>query len=292
MLSVVIATRDRANLLAGALDSLADQSGIARFEVVVADNGSSDPTAEVVAERVDRFGGALQRVFVPEPNRGLARNRGVAASKGEIVAFVDDDVLLPEHFLAAHEREHRAGGPLAVAGPILNVPSPDVRPTPTLANASRAFFCTCNASLPRTAFDAVGGFDETFNLYGWEDTDLGIRLRRSGVKRAFAWEAYLYHIKPPHTETLEIALQKTTEKARMAARLVAKDPSARTRLATGAYAANLARAALVAPPWSLGWYESLARDERLPNGVRAFARAQMLDGSYVRELRRSLRDGR
>jgi glycosyltransferase involved in cell wall biosynthesis len=292
MLSVVIATRDRAALLAGALDSLADQSGIAQFEVVVADNGSSDRTAEVVAERVDRFGGALQRVFVAEPNRGLARNRGVAASKGEIVVFVDDDVVLPEHFLAAHKREHRAAGPLTVAGPILNVPSPDVRPTPTLANASRAFFCTCNASLPRSAFDAVGGFDEAFNLYGWEDTDLGIRLRRSGVKRAFTWEAYLYHIKPPHTETLDVALQKTTEKARMAARLVAKDPSSRTRLATGAHVANVARAALVAPPWSLGWYENLARNERLPSGLRAFARAQMLDGTYVRELRRSLRDDR
>jgi hypothetical protein len=204
--------------------------------------------------------------------------------------FVDDDVIAPEGFLAAHAREHRGLPNLTVTGPILNVPSRDDRPQPTVANVSRAFFCTCNASVSRVAFDAAGGFDPRFDLYGWEDTDLGIRLRRGGVTRVFAWDAFLYHIKPPVHETLDAALQKTAEKARMAARLVAKDPSARTRLATGAYAFNLARAALVAPRWLLPWYERLARTERAPKPLRAFARAQVLDGTYVRELRSALRD--
>jgi glycosyltransferase involved in cell wall biosynthesis len=290
-LSVVIATRDRGALLAGALDSLAVQRDAPPFEVVVADNGSTDDTAAVVGARSGAFAGGLQRVFAPEPNRGLARNRGVAAASGDMLVFVDDDVVAPERFLAAHARAlATTSTAVTVAGPIVNVPASDVRPAPTFANASRAFLCTCNASVPRGAFDAVGGFDERFDLYGWEDTDLGIRLRRHGVRRVFAWDAYLYHIKPPVTETLDAALQKTSEKARMAARLVAKDPTARTRLATGAYAANLARAAVVVPGWSLRWYERLARDERLPAPLRAFARAQMLDGTYVHELRRALRD--
>ena len=45
--------------------------------------------------------------------------------------------------------------------------------------------------MPRASYDAVGGFDESFDLYGWEDTELGIRLRRAGVARRFAWDAYL-----------------------------------------------------------------------------------------------------
>jgi GT2 family glycosyltransferase len=194
--------------------------------------------------------------------------------------------------LAAHAREHEAGRPVTVAGPIVNVPSFDDRPKPTLANASRAFLCTCNASLPRASYDAVGGFDESFDLYGWEDTELGIRLRRAGVARRYSWDAYLYHIKPPQTETLDVVLRKTVEKARMAARLVDKDPTARTRLATGAYAANLARAALVAPGWSLGWYEALATNPNAPAALRAFGRAQFLDGWYARELRAALRGRR
>jgi len=289
--SVVIATRDRATFLARALDSLAAQRGAPAFEVIVADNGSTDDTPRVIAARLASAPFALRSVVVPQPNRAAARNRAVEVAAGEIVVFVDDDVVLPEAFVAAHARRYAVPAPITVSGPILNVPSPEDRPQPTVANASRAFLCTCNASVRRVDFDAVAGFDERFSLYGWEDTDLGIRLRRLGVRREFAWDAYLYHIKPPATETLDVLLRKTVEKARMAARLVAKDPTTRTRLATGAYAANLARAAAVAPPWSLGWYGRLARSEGTPAPLRAFARAQLLDGTYARELRRALHEG-
>jgi GT2 family glycosyltransferase len=290
-LSVVIATRDRASLLAGALDSLAVQRDAPPFEVIVADNGSSDDTPSVVAQRATAIGTGVRRIFVPEPNRGAARNRAAEAAAGDVLVFVDDDVVVPGRFLAAHARRHEDAPSVTVAGPIVNVPSTDLRPAPTAANASRAFLCTCNASLPRRAFESVGGFDERFDLYGWEDTDLGIRLRRAGVRRIFAWDAYLYHIKPPSAETLEAARRKVIEKARMAARLVAKYPFPRTRLATGAYGANLMRAALVVPSWSLPWYERLAGNERMPAPLRALARAQALDGAYVAALRSALRDG-
>jgi GT2 family glycosyltransferase len=289
-LSVVIATRDRAAFLDNALSSLRAQQGAPPFDVVVADNGSRDATAEVVARHAANAPFPLRRVYVPEPNRGAARNRGVAESTGVVIVFVDDDVVLPEGFLAAHAREHAATGSVTVAGPILNVPTVADRPKPGPQNGSRAFFCTCNASVARSAFDAVGGFDEQFQLYGWEDTELGIRLRRHGVKRRFSWDAYLYHIKPAATETLDTVLRKTVEKAVMAARLVRKDPATRTRLATGAYAVNLARATLMTPGWSLRHYEALARNERAPAALRALARARYLDGVYVRELRAALRE--
>jgi len=287
-LSIVIATRDRAARLATALDSLRTQQGAPEFEVIVADNGSSDDTAGVVAEFALRAPFSLRRVYAGEPNRGAARNAGVAASSGEIVTFVDDDVVLPEGFVAAHARAHAAGSRLAVAGPILNVASAERRPLPNAANFSNAFLCTCNASLLRSDFDAVGGFDERFNLYGWEDTELGLRLRAAGVRRAFAWDAFLYHVKPPSQETLDVVLMKTIERAQMAVRLLEKDPGMRTKLATGAYALNLWRARLLAPAALAPLYDRLARAERAPATVRAFARAQLLDVAYTRELRRAL----
>ena len=292
-LSVVIATKDRAAFLARALDSLAQQRDAPEFEVVVVDNGSGDETQSVVTQRSANSPFALHLEFVPEPNRGLARNRGVARSSGDVIVFVDDDVWLPSGFLAAHARAHASADSSATAaGPIINVPSYDVQPAPTPANGSRAFLCTCNASLRRAAFDAVGGFDEAFDLYGWEDTDLGIRLRRSGVKRVYAWDAFLYHIKPATTETLDSLLRKAREKGRMAARLVAKDPSLRTRLATGAYGVNLARATLFVPAARLRWYERLARSESAPAPLRALARAALLDGTYVAALRHATRADR
>ena len=89
-------------------------------------------------------------------------------------------------------------------------------------------------------------------------------------------------------ETLQSVLDKTIERAQMAARFLGKDSSLRTKLATGAYGLNLARSAVFAPPWSLEWYRRLAASEHVPAPLRAFARAQFLDGSYTSALRRAL----
>jgi glycosyltransferase involved in cell wall biosynthesis len=283
-ISVVIATRNRDALLDGALASLRAQLGAPEIEAVVVDNGSSDDT-RAVAERH-----AAAYVFEARPNRALARNAGIAAATGEIVLFVDDDVVLPPYFVAAHARAHAAAGVAhVVTGPIINVPSAAVRPVPTFLNGSNAFFCTCNASVPRSALDAVGGFDESFDKYGWEDTELGVRLRNFDVRRRFVWEAYLWHIKPPATETLDAALEKTIEKARMAAKFVRKDPSRRAKLATGAYALNRLRAHVLAPRAAQAWLAGVATSERVPAPLARVARELVLDGVYVDELERALR---
>jgi len=284
--SVVIATRDRAALLDGALASLRAQR-TAPLELIVVDNGSHDATP-AVAERH-----RATRLYVAEPNRGKARNAGIAHARGDLVAFVDDDVVVPPHFVAAHVDAHRGDGVArAVSGPIVNVPSPEIRPLPTKANASRAFFVTCNVSIQARALHAVGGFDEAFDLYGWEDTELGVRLRRAGVRRRFAWDAYLWHVKPPTPESIEDALRKALEKARMAARFVRKYDSPRVRLATGAYALNLLRARILAPPAAQPLLAGLATSPRVASPVAMLARAALLDSAYTEELARALGDAR
>ncbi len=289
LLSVVIATKDRANVLARALESLGRQQRAPLFEVLVVDNGSSDDTAEVVRERSGTAPFALRLLTVPQPNRGAARNAGIRAAAGAVVVFVDDDVYVPEGFLAAHAAAHAGVFPLAVSGPILNVPSYADHPQPAWTNYSGAFLCTCNVSVPRTALAAVGGFDESFDLYGWEDTELGLRLRRHDVRRAFAWDAYLWHIKPPTPESLEDALGKAIEKARMAARFVRKMPTARIKLATGAYGFNLARARVLAPAIAQPLLAGLATSARIPAVLAQLARTALLDSVYTEELDRQLR---
>ncbi len=206
--------------------------------------------------------------YVAEPNRGKARNAGLARASGDAIVFVDDDVVVPPHFLAAHARAHHDEiFPLAVSGPIVNVPSAEHRPPPSAVNASNAFFVTCNVSVRAASLRAVGGFDESFDLYGWEDTELGARLRAHGVRREFAWDAYLWHIKPQTTESLEDALGKAIQKARMAARFVRKMPTARVKLATGAYALNLIRARVLAPRAAQPFLAGLASSPKAPAGA-------------------------
>lgn len=285
--SVVIATRDRALALERALLSLEAQIGAPPFEVVVADNGSSDTTRAIVERAMDAHRIPIRYVYEPDPNRAKARNRGVAIAGGHLILFCDDDVVVPPGWIAAHDAAH-ASDPFVVNGPILNVASYAARPRPSLANYSGAFLCTCNVSVPRAGLIEAGGFDEAFVLYGWEDTELGVRLKALGMQRRFAWDAYLWHVKPAAENTLEIETRKTMEKARMAAQFVKKQPTRRARLATGAYAANLLRGKYLLPDALLALYAGAASSAWLPPPLRTLARAQFLDGMYTRELVRAL----
>jgi glycosyltransferase involved in cell wall biosynthesis len=286
--SVVIATKDRHEYLRRTLESLQGQTRAPQFEVIVVDNGSADETKSVVQAFAVRSI-PVYYVTEPQPNRGKARNRGARVAAGRYLLFCDDDVWLPPAWVAAHGAAQR-GDDEVVNGPILNVPSYDSRPSPTLANYSRAFLCTCNASLSREAFFRAGGFDETFDLYGWEDTELGVRLRQAKCRWKFAWGAFLWHVKPPAENTLEIEIRKAVEKARMAGRFLTKHPSRRARLATGAHALNLLRARYFLPDRLLAFYAGLSTSDA-PGWLRRVSRGQLLDGLYARELVRALDAG-
>lgn len=92
--SIVLATRNNADLLRGALESIArDRSRVSR-ELIVVDNGSTDATAQVVAAvgAVTPFD--LRVVDEPAPGHSRARNAGIAAARGAYLLFTDDDVLV------------------------------------------------------------------------------------------------------------------------------------------------------------------------------------------------------
>ncbi|MFI8087902.1 glycosyltransferase [Streptomyces sp. NPDC086080] len=94
--SVVVATRERAGQLARALDSLLAQEH-PRFEVVVVDNA---PVTRETRELVEReYGKRVRYVCEPVPGLAAAHNRGLAAARGEIVAFTDDDVVADRRWL-------------------------------------------------------------------------------------------------------------------------------------------------------------------------------------------------
>src|SRR5580693_4830371 len=92
--SVVIATRNRSALLAQTLDALARQRWPPdRFEIVVADNGSTDDTRLVVEQAAARAGAlAVRYLFVAQTGKSHAVNAALLLTRGDLVAFTDDDV--------------------------------------------------------------------------------------------------------------------------------------------------------------------------------------------------------
>jgi glucosyl-dolichyl phosphate glucuronosyltransferase len=93
--SVIIATYRRPEMLAGCLDRLLCDGSATEREVLVVDNGSGDDTPEVVRVRAERTSGTPVRFFLePQSGQVNARNRGVAEARGEVLLFLDDDMLV------------------------------------------------------------------------------------------------------------------------------------------------------------------------------------------------------
>ncbi len=238
-LSVVIPTYNRAEVIRVCLASLAAQTFPQdRFEVLVVDDGSTDETPEVVRTFESHVPVRALRL---ESNlgRAAARNRGIQQARGDVVVFVDSDVFPVPGFLEAHAEIHARSDRAVGRGPLLltqHLDDPFRRP-PLLRDPSPAFLDTANASVRREHLLAVGGFDEGFRHYGWEDADLGIRLRKMGLRRVFSRRALAYHYQPPATAeelpgVLEELLRKEEERARMAVRFLRKHPGFSSRMVT------------------------------------------------------------
>ncbi|WP_223066909.1 glycosyltransferase [Paenibacillus caui] len=94
-LSIVVCTYNRSVLLRKTLESLKSLDDLDRIEVIVVDNRSTDDTEEVVRRFIKRNRLTIQCTYIFEETQGLsaARNAGIAAARGEIVAFLDDDAI-------------------------------------------------------------------------------------------------------------------------------------------------------------------------------------------------------
>jgi glycosyltransferase involved in cell wall biosynthesis len=117
MVSVIIATRDRASLLALTLDALAKQQNAGTFEVLVADNGSTDTTRAVVEAAAART--PVSYLREDRPGKSYALNTAVATARGDLILLTDDDVLPSPGWLATFRRAFDETGAEFAAGRIL-----------------------------------------------------------------------------------------------------------------------------------------------------------------------------
>jgi glycosyltransferase involved in cell wall biosynthesis len=219
--SVVVCTRNRAGRLGDCLASLADQIATAgrTVEVVVVDNGSTDGTAGVVRGWCALDPGNRRHVSEPVAGLSRARNRGVAAARGEVVLFIDDDATAPRGWVAAHLAAYRRDADadadvVGVGGPVA-LRWPEGRP-PWLAPRLEHWFSALdhgdravpfppphgpygtNMSVRRAAFAAVGGFDERLgrrgrSLVSSEEADLFARVWAGGGRVVYEPAALVLH---------------------------------------------------------------------------------------------------
>ena len=158
------------------------------------------------------------RVFVAEPNRGKARNAGVEAATGELVAFVDDDVSCRRGFLAAHAA--RASGRTFARsfGSDPQRPGRTIeRPKPSAANYSGAFSVHVQRLDPAAAFERPAASTRASTSTAGRIRNSGCACDEAGSSAPLPGMPTLYHIKPPEYRNASTwILGKTRERARMA----------------------------------------------------------------------------
>ena len=213
MCSIVIPVHNRASLTRQCLDRLlTGPPERTEFEVIVVDDASSDDTADVLAARE-----TLIRVVAHQRNAGFAKscNAGAGVARGRYLVFLNNDTLPEPGWLDALV-DHAAGAPnAAIVGSKLLYPNDTVQHVGivvTQEKIPRHIYAGFPADHPavcksrpfqmvtaacvlvrREAFEAVGGFDETF-VNGYEDIDLCLRVREQGGEVHVCSDSVLYHL--------------------------------------------------------------------------------------------------
>lgn len=209
MVSVIIPTYDRHNLLIKTMKSLDVQSN-KDFEVIVVDDGSLNP----VTEFLDKMKWSFPVSVIRQENKGpaSARNKGLRVAKSEIVLFLGDDIIATPRLLQEHLDFHQIYPEINVAllGKVEWYQELKITPFMKWLTSGGPQFgyykfktgeevsfhhaYTANISYKKELLEKIGAFDESFKIAMFEDTDLGYRLCKNfNLKIIYNSYALAYH---------------------------------------------------------------------------------------------------
>jgi glycosyltransferase involved in cell wall biosynthesis len=234
-ISVVITTYNRPDALEAVVRACFMQND-KNFEIIIADDGSTANTRACITELAAEAPMSIRHVWQPDQGfrAAMARNRGTLAARGDYIVFLDGDCIPQRDFIARHRALSQPGclvsgsrilmserltrrvldehidvaGAAAVtklrwrlAGDLNKTLQPLGLRWPDLGRTRRRFswrrIKSCNLGVWRSDLERVNGFDESFVGWGYEDSDLVLRLFHAGVARkdgALATEVFhLWH---------------------------------------------------------------------------------------------------
>lgn len=241
-LSVVIPTYNRRPILEKCLGALeaqefAPDSPVTDYELVLVDDGSTDDTVDWLQETKAELSHVR---LVPQDHKGIAaaRNLGVTSAQGDVIVFIDSDVIVQPRCLDSHARAlHRhiqAGQEKCFTyGQLINTCDFDnpTAATVKITDFSAAFFETNNVAIAKHWLVEAGLFDTQFTQYGWEDLELGVRLKNMGLGLVKCPEAIGYHWHAPFSvDEIPSLIEKEIQRGRMGVVFYQKHPTWNVRL--------------------------------------------------------------
>lgn len=240
--SIVIPTYNRKPILEKCLKALENQhftdQKVEKYEIVLVDDGSTDDTLDWLAQNKAN----LPHVRLYTQNHqgpAAARNLGVNNAQGDTIVFIDSDLIVTSEFLQAHanaltEGKQQIGSDrLFTYGAVINTCNfdhPEQEPY-KITDFSAAYFATGNVAIARNWLEEAGLFDTAFQLYGWEDLELGVRLKQLGLKLIKCPQAVGYHWHPPfNLQQIPKLIEKEIERGKMGLVFYQKHPTWEVRM--------------------------------------------------------------
>ncbi|HSU94353.1 MAG TPA: glycosyltransferase [Gemmatimonadaceae bacterium] len=206
LLSLIVCTRDRSGRLDAFFEALGRMRARAAWELVIVDNGSTDDTPV----RLEALAGSLEApvtiVCEPRPGLGRARNVGVAAARGALLAFTDDDCYPAVDYIdsVAHAFADRERG--FIGGRILLYDAQDhpvtIRvdstaiPIPPCSVVPTGLVQGANMAFRREVLERIGGFDDALGPgtpFCNDDVDAVARASAAGFAGSFVPEPVVHH---------------------------------------------------------------------------------------------------
>lgn len=236
--SVIIPTYNRMDYLLKTLLSFNNQSNNS-FDIVVVDDGSNYNLKDAITDL--KLDYPVTYYYIKKSGRAGARNFGINNSNGEIILFFDDHSqplpdLIAEHIKYHNRRTDYGGfrGRIEYISEYLNevryVKPGFFKNLYNLIYGSSPIvnFGTHNLSIKRNILNKTGLFDEDFKLYGAEDQEFGIRIKKAGYKIGYIPKALTFNIRLEKTR--EEIFQRALESGEMAALLIKKHPEYKRQL--------------------------------------------------------------
>ena len=237
MISIIIPTYNRKEFCTRTIKAIVSLDISEKYEIIVVDDGSNDISYDFsFTNKVNLI------INKKNSGRSISRNNGAKASKGNILFFIDDDIIIKENIFEKHVKEYERDSVVkAIVSNTQNINGENITKVSSLnqylntrgmnkyddySSIPGNYLVTQICSIEKEMFEMINGFNEGFDLYGWEDPEIGLKIERNKGALIFIKTKSVYHL---HNKSVSLWLEQLEKSGKNFVSIIESFPEFRER---------------------------------------------------------------